>query len=289
MATPLPPSAGISIRDYFYPIPYHPLPPGTPVPYSTGVPDVNPLNLSPTPFEPTSTLVLTSPTGTFVDLRVLRPILPGEAELPNEPGSSHRLQWAFAGKSSSFAIEGAAPIGRRRHDGEEGEVFPTHSVWSHWVDSKFPVGSPDVPVDEGDMYPMPDGRTLEHGFSFNEGFGRNTSYEEMWSDVDIAPCGNEDMAVIVVLRIQKDASNIRGVIVRVGQYCQGLLKHGDTTTAERWEFDETGGKWKRTVKIGSLFLPCAAAFKPEDLAVGAKVSFTDYHWFVEELVEVHGD
>jgi len=39
--------ANISVRDYIYFIPYYPLPPGTPVPYSTNVPHINPLNLSP--------------------------------------------------------------------------------------------------------------------------------------------------------------------------------------------------------------------------------------------------
>jgi hypothetical protein len=98
-----PSNASISIRDYIYFLPY-PLPPGTPVPYTVGLPNVNPLNYPPQAFEPTSTLVLTSPAKTFVDVRILKPVRAGEVGLPNDGGHWERLDWAFAGKSSSRVI-----------------------------------------------------------------------------------------------------------------------------------------------------------------------------------------
>jgi hypothetical protein len=102
-----PSNASISVRDYIYILP-HPLPQGTPVPYTPGLPDRNPLHYPPHPFEPTSTLVLTSPARIFVDVRVLKPVKKGEElehGLPNVGGPKERLEWAFAGTSGSVEIE----------------------------------------------------------------------------------------------------------------------------------------------------------------------------------------
>jgi hypothetical protein len=84
-----PANASISHRLYFYPLP-HPLPPGTPIPYTPGLPTQNPLDLPETPVEPTSSLVLTSTTKQFVDIRVFKPILEEDPELPNEGGPRAR-------------------------------------------------------------------------------------------------------------------------------------------------------------------------------------------------------
>ena len=97
-------TANISIREYIYFLPY-PLPPGTPVPYSIGLPDTNPLNLPSHQFEPTSTLVLTSPMSNFVDIRLFKPFEDDHVnELPNQ-GERKRLEWAFAGTSESHPID----------------------------------------------------------------------------------------------------------------------------------------------------------------------------------------
>jgi hypothetical protein len=48
--------------------------------------------------------VLTSPAKTFVDIRILKPVHPGEDTLPNDGGHLERLDWAFAGKSSSRVV-----------------------------------------------------------------------------------------------------------------------------------------------------------------------------------------
>jgi hypothetical protein len=279
---PLRPSASISIRDYIYYLPF-PFPPGSPIPYSTGLPDRNPLGLDPQVTEPTSTLVLTSPRGTFVDLRILLPLDPKTTEplLPNTGGPLSRLDWAFGGESTSFEY------------GLAGPGAPTHSMWKHWVDSKVAVGG-DMEVDEGDMYALPDGRTLEHGSSFNSAIGRMHSYEEMWSEIPIESCYPSDKKMAVVLRTENVAAGIRGLVVRLGQYCQGILMKGNEVSVERWEFvdhvdgDESvvDGEWTRTIKLGDMFLPCASTFKHEELNVDMVVKFTDYNWVVEELVEL---
>ncbi|KAF2791543.1 hypothetical protein K505DRAFT_309353 [Melanomma pulvis-pyrius CBS 109.77] len=278
-------AANISERDYIYFLPY-PLPPGTPIPYSCNLPQ-NPLKIALPPFEPTSTLVLSSSTSTFLDIRILKPILPEDEPMPQN-GPARRLEWAFGGKSSNSKIIEAV-----RLDAAGNDVSPTHSKWTHWVDSKYPVGAADIPADEGDMYPMPDGRVLEHGASFSATAGRMIGYEEMWSDVEVEACFPSNSKFSIVLRIENLQAGIRGLVVRVGQYCQGILMKGTDFTVERWEFVDhvdpqenvVGGEWTRVARIGEMFLPCAVTFKPEELKLDTRVSYTDYHWYVEELVE----
>jgi hypothetical protein len=72
--SPVPREAGaanVSVREYIYFLPY-PLPPGTKIPYSIHLPHKNPLGLPSCQFEPTKTLVLTSPMRTFLDVRVYK-------------------------------------------------------------------------------------------------------------------------------------------------------------------------------------------------------------------------
>ncbi|KAL1799829.1 hypothetical protein ACET3X_000171 [Alternaria dauci] len=132
-----PSSANISKREYIYFLPY-PLPPNTEIPYSIHLPDKNPLNLPSHQFEPTSTVVLTSPNRTFVDIRIYKSFKSTEPN-PNQ-GHAQKLDWAFAGTSSSVPIT-LPPSGphhgksQKRLEAETWENV-THSTWTHWVDSR---------------------------------------------------------------------------------------------------------------------------------------------------------
>ncbi|OCK85794.1 hypothetical protein K432DRAFT_227934 [Lepidopterella palustris CBS 459.81] len=232
--------------------------------------------------EPTSTLVLTSSTSKFIDIRIFKPTNLSEPELPNEGGPMTRLEWAFAGNSRTFTIPN--PINSRDPI--------THSIWEHWVDSNVP---PDVPAaaDEGDMYPQPDGRTLESGQMVNPATGTLTAYEEMWRDIPVAAIGSDNTKSSVVITIDEPAQQTRGMIIRIGQWCQGLLKIGNEVTVERWEYLPGGmkgrgsveGDWTRCVRLGSRFLPCAMTFKPEGLVPGNKIQHGDMVWVVQEKFE----
>ncbi|KAF2658011.1 hypothetical protein K491DRAFT_690565 [Lophiostoma macrostomum CBS 122681] len=171
-----PGAANISTRDYIYLLPY-PLPPGSPIPYTPGLPTHNPLNLPPHPAEPTSTLVLTSPSSTFLDIRINRPMHASEPLLPND-GNPHaaRLEWAFAGTSFSAPVADLAdlPHGQPPPGQEARDLYEsvTYSKWVHWVDSRRAVGAHEegegvwrMPADTGTMYTFK--RGVEGGF--NEG------------------------------------------------------------------------------------------------------------------------
>lgn len=284
-----PHNASISIRSYIYFLPY-PMPPDTPIPYTPGLPSRNPLNYPPTPFEPTHTLVLTSSSKSFVDIRILRPLTPHEPELPNNGGPRARLDWAFAGTASSVPVSLDPAAGAQR--GYAGPVM--RATWTHWLDSRHPVGTPPerVPLDTGLMFPLSAEQTLEHGSAPNPLTGAMQSYEELWTDLPILPCFPATSKVCVVLRLDCPEHAVRGLVIRLGSYCQGIAMKDGYATVERWEFKDeddngtvVGGEWERTVRIGDQFVPCAAAMKPEVLTIGGLVKYVDYEWVVEEIAE----
>ena len=158
--------------------------------------------------------------------------------------SAEQLEWGIAGTSSSW-----------EHDGV------TRSQWRHWINSR--TNEPENATDEGDMFPQADGTTLEKGSMVNPATGRDTPYEELWRDIDPTPTASSGVNVVV---LQVETEGLCGSVVRLGQYCQGIMKEGDRITAERWEWKEGG--WKRTVRIGSDALPC---LKVLDDGVEAKV------------------
>ncbi|KAI1337845.1 hypothetical protein F5Y15DRAFT_425547 [Xylariaceae sp. FL0016] len=219
--------------------------------------------------EPTSTVVLTSPGRRFVDIRILHPVSPERREETthdevNLPPS--RIDWAFAGTSHP----------EMRGDGVR------HNTWRHFVSSR--TREPDLCADEGDMYPQPDGTTLELGRMVNPATGKETDYEEVWTDVDaegISDDGGQQKPRQVVLEIRRDESEERGMVVCLGRFCQGVVRSGDLFALERWQW--IGGDWKQQYRSGSLWLPCAEAMRSLDLSLGGQLKHDGQVWHVVEL------
>ncbi|KAK4539222.1 hypothetical protein LTR36_000877 [Oleoguttula mirabilis] len=227
--------------------------------------------------EPTSTLVLTSAESRFVDIRIFRAqhgsevVEATEGEINTLPSS--RLEWAFAGTSST----------ELRHPPDGGQAV-VHSTWKHWVDCrKVDV---DGVVDEGDMYPKAGGRTLETGSMVDPATGKLTEYEEMWKDLQPVAVGQDSeedgRKGCVVLQLQDDEHEARGVVVRVGQYVQGVLRVGKRFSLERWEWKGKEEGWKRLVRIGDLWVPCGVATEEGRLEVGGEVKHGEFVWKVIE-------
>ena len=219
--------------------------------------------------------MLTSPLKTFVDIRYLKPIQAGESALPNQ-GEEGRLEWGFAGTSSSVSIS--------KGDGKEEEGI-THSTWHHYLDSRHPVADPSIPVDEGDMYSLLPTLTLEVGHAFHPHLGRVAGHEELWRDVDATSTNARGTKECVALRCQDDEGGVRGVVVRVGGFCQGIVMQGAETTTERWEWKEEVGGWKRVARTGGRFLPCLVVVGEEGVQVGGRVRNGGVEWVVEEVWE----
>ncbi|OBZ68900.1 hypothetical protein A0H81_11008 [Grifola frondosa] len=52
----------------------------------------------------------------------------------------------------------------------------------------------------------------------------------------------------------------KGMIVRVGQFCQGIVKKGDVVHVERWKWMDGLG-WRSIAKIGDANLPCEETWR----------------------------
>lgn len=206
-----------------------------------------------------------------------------------------RLEWGFAGTSSTTLSPPKSP--------NEDPVL--HSKWIHWIDSQ----TDDDVDDEGNMYPVENSdRTLERGSSVDAETGKVTHYEECWTDVAVIPIAAGVAAAAtdggpeagqgsqkgtegpkkwsIVLALEDEQHGVKGMIVRVGQFCQGIIKARGEVSVERWAWskdDKDGeGQWQRTVKLGRMFLPCALTFEPRKVEEGSVVKYGDYVWTVRE-------
>lgn len=207
------------------------------------------------PEEPTSTIVLTSKDSYFVDVRILCEKL--EEEKSQEANTQNCLAWAFAGTSNTTLTK-------------DSSMQLSHTVWDHWIDSR--TNNPDP--DEGDMWVQPNGDTLERGKDSDPVTGKETEYEELWHDLQVEAFGKKHNRSSLVMRADEPERNIRGMVIKIGSWCEGILKVKDELTVERWEWkptdcasdlattensrgkERTRNDWIRTFKIGQGTLPC---------------------------------
>lgn len=200
------------------------------------------------PYEDTSTLVLTAPSGTFVDVRF---------ELGHEPTTGKSF-WAFAGMSTTTFPSVSSGAGSTVSE-EVVMSYMAHCVWTHEIDSKG-AGVRD----EGDMILLGNGDCIEVGVM--ERKGTLEIYKEYWTGL---PQATDRVARCVVARtIGEGMAN--GVIIRIGGYCQGIVqeKGSDGVSVERWllSADEGGpdeAKWLRDWRSNTdadelvdVLLPC---------------------------------
>lgn len=196
------------------------------------------------------------------------------------PAANQSLLWAFAGTSSTTE--------------EAHTTKPPHTVWKHWVDSK--TAHPGI--DEGDMFATVNGLEYERGENVDPHTGNIQEYEELWKSLK---CEGElqgasqvegscDGVTSVVL--QTESSESRGLIVRVGQWIQGMLKVGNDVTVERWlrkpPFDVTNsedhGRWESVSSIGQGQLPTVSAMYLTKDEVNLPIECGGLQWVVKEFL-----
>lgn len=132
-----------------------------------------------------------------------------------------------------------------------------HSVWKHWIDSRTDKPS----IHKGVVSSLSDCIVHENGNYIHPVTGVECEQAEIWSDDRIQYVGEENTKVSMVLKVDNEERNARGLVVRVGQYCQGILKEGAQLTVERWNWiyhprSIFGGWWDCEVRIGDGSLPC---------------------------------
>ncbi|XEV01855.1 hypothetical protein FSHL1_007142 [Fusarium sambucinum] len=211
------------------------------------------------PSEPTTTLVITSPRlKRFVDLRVLLSDDDSTDKLP-----FYRLDWAIAGTT----------VSTRKPD--PSGALASHSTFLQWISSRELVN------DSGFMYPQPgEDLTLEKGSMVNPDTGVDTAYEELWHDATPTAVPGEAGVRALVLQTEDEEKGVRGCVVRLGRYAQGLIRVGDEIALERWEWMESG--WKRTVRMGNEELPIEKILGEETLEEGDDVVVVGRAWKVIE-------
>ena len=218
------------------------------------------------PEEPTSTLVLTSKASYFVDVRVFKDKWQEEAGRGRQRYSAGILQWAFAGTSQSYH--------------EDGKRF---SKWSHWIDSH----TDEPEEDKGQMIDQENGDVLERGTNVDAVSGKETTYEELWTDLEITTTSPEAKRVCVVLQAEDNSSSIKGMLIRIGTWCQCILKAETGVTVDRWlwhaqDSDNAHGEWRQEFCIGPGELPCPADVPFENIAKTGAITKAGLTW---KLVE----
>ncbi len=241
------------------------------------------------PNEPTSTLVLTSYTSYYVDVRILTSAL-SEAFASSDP-QHNIVEWAFAGKSyTTTTTRSGSSAGQ-----DLGEPS-NHVVWEHWIDSK-PTNSV---ADEGDMYIQPNGDVLERGIQKDPLSGEVVGeYEELWTDLPVETVPAEDIdsdsdkkMSVVIIRTEDGGEKVTGMVVRVGRVCQGVMTtpDGRGLDVERWKYVEKEGEggegkggWRPEVKVGVGMMPCLMTFKGVLLTERMQVPGSGGLWRVVEV------
>lgn len=116
------------------------------------------------------------------------------------------------------------------------------------------------------MWPQENGDVLEKGTQKHPETGEETEYEELWTNLEVDVIPEEGGKYSTVLKAEGDGA--RGLFVRVGGWCQGILKAGDDLTIERWRWasqendsHQGPGYWKRIFRIGDGEMPSPTLYK----------------------------
>jgi hypothetical protein len=145
-------------------------------------------------------------------------------------------------------------------------------TWVHWIDS---IITPES--DSGINETLPNGDVLERG-EMRDPNGVIRPYEEIWRDEIVT---NSLVAVLIGQSVSSEDQpvhrlsdeyhrqakyystsasppNCVGMVIRVGDWCQGILKLQDDFSAERRHYQRgpAGGCWIVQFQINRGMLPC---------------------------------
>ena len=169
----------------------------------------------------------------FVDLRLLKP--------SDSTSPFTELDWGIGGRSVGSGNQGK---------------------WVHDIDSRTLDPEPDA----GQMSPhptLPD-VTLERGTMRHPESGEVREYEEAWKHIPIlpVPCGGpyDGKVVSMFLESGAEGEHKRGMICRVGQYVQGIVRDGDAVSVQRWAWSEEEREWRNVARIGDAPMVCEATW-----------------------------
>lgn len=225
------------------------------------------------PYEDADVLVLTAPSTKFVDIRL--PLIENTEKKPSL--SNHSAFWAFTGTATTTFLENTA-----------GLIMPysAHCVWKHDVDSHGPGGG-----DEGDMFLLPNGGSIEVGSMENPETGRNEMYKEYWTEPPVPTDANSitKLPCVVAETVPSQQCTRRGRIIRVGDYIQAVGEGQDDAPervmVDRWvrTYENEHYKWNRDSRCHGSELPISWVCE-DSLVVGDEIRQNVVRWSIVEVV-----
>ena len=132
------------------------------------------------------------------------------------------------------------------------------------------------------MFPQPEHPdvVLERGKMRHPESGEIREYEEAWKDPPVLAV--DGRCASIVLETKPNASGAKGMVVRVGQFCQGICRVGAVVVVERWAWTENGG-WELSARIGDgTDLPCDVTWDG-GLAAGDECTRNGVSWIAKEV------
>ncbi|EOO02749.1 hypothetical protein UCRPA7_1715 [Phaeoacremonium minimum UCRPA7] len=192
------------------------------------------------PTEKSSVIALTAPSGKNVDIRFSMAADSFSATAP----------WAsslFDGYATAGVARATLPIGTESCVPYE---CCAHVTWEHTIDS-----SCQFDTDGADMYLLGNGDVMEIG-TMADKEGKVKMFKEYWTkpdpDAKVRPC---------VVAEAEGLRGEKGMIIRIGEYCQGIYQGGESFWAERWQLSQDDNIWQKHEKSksspeGSEYLPC---------------------------------
>lgn len=143
--------------------------------------------------------------------------------------------------------------------------------WIHWIDSR--TDEPAAVSDEADVEETSVTESVESGRMLHPDTGLMQDYEEIWHDRPV-PAHAYPCVVFVA-----DHNGHRGMLVRVGLWCQAIVRCGPDVCCERWMSMEQGMAWHCVLRVGEdLDLPCRRVCASACWAEGDEIEVGGLLW-----------
>ena len=131
------------------------------------------------------------------------------------------------------------------------------------------------------MFNQDDGSTMEKGRMVNPESGAEEDYEEVWEDMTITNV--PETGAGGVLEMKDDANDTRGLVILMGEYCQGIMRDGSRIFVERWVYMKNSREWMSVAATQALALPCRAAIDKRWWRKGETMDYNGMLWTVVEV------
>lgn len=217
------------------------------------------------PSEKFSVIVLTAPSGRYVDIRFrLSPEGPYNGIKPSD---------LFSGYATAGLSTATMPVGTETCPAYE---CTTHVQWEHPIDSARGFGT-----DSADMYLLANGDVMEIGTMLVD--GKLRMFKEYWLEAKLS---SDDPSFVVIET--ETSSTGKGLVIKVDNYCQGILQTESEFWVERWQLQDDG-QWVKDPQSNTastsghegLKLPCQWAIAGTK-KLGNSTTVNDREWRVVE-------